>query len=57
MKRQTDTQRPGQENEQAPRVREFSASDSRQQPVRQEDRKGPSGSKSNNPHGDLMTGK
>jgi len=55
--RQTDTQRPGEENKQAPRTREFSDSESRTQPVRQEDRKGSSGSRSDNPHGDLMTGK
>jgi hypothetical protein len=53
--RQTDEQRPGTEAKQAPRVAEFSPSDSRSQPVNQEDRKGSSGSTSDNPRGDLMT--
>lgn len=55
MRKGVDEQRPGTEAKQAPRVREFSASASRSQPVDQEDRKGSSGSKSNNPGGDLMT--
>jgi hypothetical protein len=55
MRKGVDEQRPGEENKQAPRVREFSPSDSRAQPVNQEDRKGSSGSRSDNPSGDLMT--
>jgi hypothetical protein len=48
--RQTDEQRPGTEAKQAPRVAEFSPSDSRSQPVNQEDRKGSSGSITDNRH-------
>jgi hypothetical protein len=55
MRKGVDEQRPGTEAKQAPRTREFSPSDSRAQPGSQEDRKGSSGSKSNNPSGDLMT--
>jgi hypothetical protein len=55
MRKDVDSQRPGEENKQAPRVREFSPRDSRAQAVNQEDRKGSSGSTSDNPRGDLMT--
>lgn len=55
MRKGVDEQRPGTESCQAPRVREFSPRDSRAQAVNQEDRKGSSGSISDNPRGDLMT--